>query len=213
MGDFDMNLLSASPIHKYNDFENIFSKKYREYYQEISKISYDTTNKYILCDTNWHAYNFDKIIKSWSIKQQLNPFFTVDAVSFKSDFLNFIEFKNAKLSDEKKYQIYLKIDESYRWFEKVFLESHWLDAIDIKKRFIFVYNPEKIANGDKGYRDINGTIEALANNKIPKESKGEIVKSKLRRINKISIILKYFDDIQFLTADEFMKDIGKYCNR
>lgn len=26
MGDFDMNLLSASPIHKYNDFENIFSK-------------------------------------------------------------------------------------------------------------------------------------------------------------------------------------------
>ena len=59
MGDFDKNLLSASPIHKYNDFENIFSKKYREYYQEISKISYDTTNKYILCDTNWHAYNFD----------------------------------------------------------------------------------------------------------------------------------------------------------
>lgn len=29
----------------------------------------------------------------------------------------------------------------------------------------------------------------------------------------MSILLKYFDDIQFLTADEFMKDIGKYCNR
>lgn len=190
------------------------NKKYYETISEISKPDKKPGQRgeavRPLCDSPYFAYNFDKIIKREAEKKNGLAFCTVDAIAFKENCINFIEFKDASLSDKEKLRTYLKIDESHRYFEKVLLKSKFLDTLSVKTRFIFVYNPEKVGNGSKGYQRIDDEFHGWGSKE--KVVKGSSIKSKLRRILVVCEWLEYFDEIEFLEAEEFVRNVALYCN-
>lgn len=195
----------------YEQLRQIF-QQFNNFYHTLKDISKsnDEKNKTCLCDSLLRAYNFDAIIQKQARRHGGQPFCTVDAISFKDEFVNFIEFKNSKMSDKEKYILYLKIAESYRYFEKILLESEYLDKLHIRTRFVFVYDAETLGNGTESFRKIDSSIQNLANPQ--NKSKDSSIENKLRRVFVVCHWLEYFDEIEFLEANEFLSHASLYCN-
>lgn len=195
----------------YEELRQIF-QQFNKFYHTLKDISKsnDEKNTTCLCDSPLRAYNFDAIIQKQAKRHGGQPFCTVDAISFKDEFVNFIEFKNSKLSDKEKYILYLKMAESYRYFEKILLESRFLDKMDIQTRFILVYDAQTLGNGTESFRKIDNAIQNLANPQS--KSKDSSIENKLRRVFVVCHWLEYFDEIQFIEAKDFLSNIALYCS-
>lgn len=124
---------------KIEDVQKIF-RQFDEYFLAISEISWDDNNKFILCDIPERAYAYDKIVAS--LFKGTDTFNSFDAISFKDGYINFIEFKNADMKNEKR-GLRLKIAEGLHYIEKVLLGANFLSAHKIPTRLILVYSKQK----------------------------------------------------------------------
>lgn len=110
--------------------------------EPVSKLSFDDDNQEILCNLDEKAYNYDKIVNSLFTGQDI--FKSFDAIAFSKDgYVNFIEFKNAKIDKKQKDGIRGKIVEGIHYIERVILHATFLSAQHIPTRFILVYSEGK----------------------------------------------------------------------
>ena len=136
----------------FDEVEQIFRGQ-AAYWLPISEISKNDNapGDKPFCDIATKAFAYDKYMQKLFIK----PPCSIDAISFKNSYVNFIEFKDAvlgelkgcpqKISSKTKVMdnIRLKIAESLHYIQKVMLKGHFLKTHKIKSRFILVYSEKK----------------------------------------------------------------------
>lgn len=92
-----------------DDVKQVF-QQFARFIEPVSKLSYDDNNKEVLCDLSEQAYNYDAIVGSLFRGQDV--FKSFDAISFSKDgYVNFIEFKNAKIDKKQQDGIRGKVAE------------------------------------------------------------------------------------------------------
>lgn len=199
------SIVDYGTISSYQELESAFCI-HSSYIQTFSVISKDNSisGKVIYISKSEEiAYCFDSIIQKLSRKRGGHPFCSVDAISFRDGYVNFIEFKNSRLDDKVKYNLYAKIAHSYRYFEKIVLNSQYFDKLGIRTRFILVYNPQKLKNGPDSYQKINSGINSWAKKASPIDEKLKVVKNDCNW-------LQFFDDIQSKSVEEFDRNASSY---
>ena len=107
-------IVNYGTIKSYDELENAFCihSAYKQTFSIISKDNSKPGEVVYLSKSEEKAYCFDSIIQKLSKKRGGHPFCSVDAVSFCDGYVNFIEFKNSKLDDKVKYNLYAKIAHS-----------------------------------------------------------------------------------------------------
>lgn len=117
--------------------------KYDNYREPIEKISIEKESGKPLCELNDVAYSYDEMIASLFAKEEERPK-SVDAISVKDGFVNFIEFKDAHMHNKStKRDVRMKISESLHSFERILLGDNFMAAHGINSRFILVYSKQK----------------------------------------------------------------------
>ena len=124
------------------DVEKILHK-YDRCLESIETISVEKESATPLCKLEDVAYSYDKIIATIFAREEERPK-SVDAISVKDGFVNFIEFKDARMHNTTvKRDVRMKISESLHSFERVILGNNFLVANEINSRFILVYSKQK----------------------------------------------------------------------
>lgn len=185
---------------KIEDVQKMF-RQFDEYFLPISEISWDDDNKVILCDIPDKAYAYDKIVES--LFKGNDTFNSFDAISFKDGYINFIEFKNADMKNEKR-GLRLKVAEGLHYIEKVLLDAKFLSAYGIPTRFILVYSKNKnqkyLNKESKGQKALNDGI--LAWSTLPKYR--PFISDKYDKK------WQYVDTAESLNEEEFMEKKDLY---
>ena len=124
------------------DIENILHK-YDKYCEPIDKISIEKGSSRPLCEVSDTAYSYDDIIAALFVNEGERPK-SVDAISVKDGFVNFIEFKDAHMHNKSaKRDVRMKISESLHSFERIIMDNHFMAVQRINSRFILVYSKQK----------------------------------------------------------------------
>ena len=124
------------------DVENLL-RKYDSCLDSIENISVEKESAIPLCNLSDVTYSYDKIIATIFAKEEERPR-SVDAISIKDGFVNFIEFKDARMHNTKtKQEIRMKISESLHSFERILLGNNFMVTHGINSRFILVYSKQK----------------------------------------------------------------------
>lgn len=124
------------------DVENLLHK-YDSCLDSIGNISVEKESVIPLCNLSDVTYSYDKIIATIFAKEEERPR-SVDAISIKDGFVNFIEFKDARMHNTKtKQEIRMKISESLHSFERILLGNNFMATHGINSRFILVYSKQK----------------------------------------------------------------------
>ena len=117
--------------------------KYDSCIDSIENISVEKESAIPLCNLSDVTYSYDKIIATIFAKKEERPR-SVDAISIKDGFVNFIEFKDARMHNTKtKQEIRMKISESLHSFERILLGNNFMATHGINSRFILVYSKQK----------------------------------------------------------------------
>lgn len=122
------------------EIEKILNERYKYCVCSIEKASMDDSNgdKIYLCNSQRNCYNYDAIIaKELDGKDFIS---SVDAITICHGYINFIEFKNGKISNDVKKGIRQKIMEGTYYFERFILQGNMMSFNNIHTRFILVYN-------------------------------------------------------------------------
>lgn len=169
--------------------------------EPVSKLSFDDDNQQILCNLSERAYNYDKIVNSLFVGQDV--FKSFDAISFSKDgCVNFIEFKNAEITKKQKDGIRGKVVEGIHYIERVILQARFLSAQDIPTRFILVYSEEKnqrrVYHESQGQRELNDGLLSFSS---------KIAKKRIQPFigNRFDEKWKYVDKALSMTEKEFMQ--------
>ncbi|OUD11677.1 hypothetical protein [Thioflexithrix psekupsensis] len=82
-----------------SDIEELFQQKYSDCFDTLSEISYDISNKVILCNFKNKFINFDKVAKKYH-----HSWPSTDMIFFDlhGEYIVFVEYKNAKKMTKKK---------------------------------------------------------------------------------------------------------------
>lgn len=124
------------------DIEQMFHK-YDEHLETVEEISIEKESGKPLCKLKDIAYSYDKIIAEIFAREEERPR-SVDAISIKNGFVNFIEFKDAHMHNKKtKREVRMKISESLHSFERIILSDNFMVINGINSRFILVYSKQK----------------------------------------------------------------------
>lgn len=179
----------------------ILNEQYGTFYKSLMEISKDTSScaeGVPLCGSSRCCYCYDDIIiNDFKSKDFIS---SVDAVSVCGEYVNFIEFKNGKITAT---DIRYKITEGMYYFERFILQGNFLSANNIKSRFILVYNPQTCRGGKNTYRDtINNNIMTLSGN--------DLVDRKRFLKTSLSKIWDYFDESISLPVQVFEKELDQY---
>lgn len=117
--------------------------QYDDCHDSIENISIEKGTNKPLCKLIDTAYSFDKIIAGLFAREEERPK-SVDAISVKDGFVNFIEFKDARMHNSStKRDVRMKISESLHSFERIILNNHFMVTNGIRSRFILVYSKQK----------------------------------------------------------------------
>ncbi len=179
--------------------------RYSDLLQTITKLSTDTTNKNnSWCSSNYKAYNFDRIIKKYCKRNRKSiEIRSVDGLTLKNGYLNFIEFKNCLLTSQENDNIKRKIADSTRYIENIILDSCFLSNTKLKARFILVCSSATM-NGETNYQCVNEAVNLLAN-------KASVLEEKAKSIRDYFSLLKFFDEVCIQTPDQFLEKIDQYA--
>lgn len=124
------------------DVETILHK-YDSCLDSVKNISVEKGSNIPLCNLSEVTYSYDKIIAVIFAKEEERPR-SVDAISIKDGFINFIEFKDARMHNTKtKQEVRMKISESLHSFERILLSDNFMVTHEINSRFILVYSKQK----------------------------------------------------------------------
>lgn len=124
------------------DIEKLLHK-YDSCLDSIENISIEEGSATPLCNLSDVTYSYDKIIATIFVKKEERPR-SVDAISIKDSFVNFIEFKDAHIhSKPTKRNVRMKISESLHSFERIILKNNFMVTNGINSRFILVYSKQK----------------------------------------------------------------------
>ena len=128
-----MNLTDVEMLlHKYDDCR-----------ETIENISVEKGSGTPLCKLSDTAYSYDQIVATLFARQEERPK-SVDAISVKNGFVNFIEFKDAHMHyRDTKQDVRMKIGESLHSFERIILNNNFMVLHGINARFILVYSKQK----------------------------------------------------------------------
>ena len=119
-------------LHKYDDCR-----------KSIETISVEKESGVSLCKLSDTAYSYDRIIAALFAREEERPK-SVDAISIKNGFVNFIEFKDAYMHNTTtKREVRMKISESLHSFERILLNNNFMVINGINSRFILVYSKQK----------------------------------------------------------------------
>lgn len=124
------------------DVENLL-RKYDDYRESIERISVEKESGVPLCKLSDTAYSYDQIIATLFAREGERPK-SVDAISVKDGFVNFIEFKDAHMHNrDTKRDVRMKISESLHSFERIIMNNNFMVTHGICSRFILVYSKQK----------------------------------------------------------------------
>jgi len=117
--------------------------KYDSCLDSIENISIEKGSVTPLCKLSDITYSYDKIIATIFEREEECPK-SVDALSVKNGFVNFIEFKDAYMHNTTtKRDVRMKISESLHSFERILLGNNFMVTHGINSRFILVYSKQK----------------------------------------------------------------------
>ena len=124
------------------DIEKLLHK-YDKYLETVEEISIEEQSGKPLCKLKDIAYSYDKIIAELFAREEERPK-SVDAISIKGGFVNFIEFKDRKMhKQDAKQNVRMKISESLHSFERIIMNNNFMVVNGINSRFILVYSKQK----------------------------------------------------------------------
>lgn len=180
------------------DIENFFKENYKDYLQTISLVSKDDSNENpisMIENENIKIFNFDKGVlkKIWKKSGKAHEIMAVDGLDFQNDTIYLIEFKNGKLNKkEDKIGIRLKLIESLlgmiKGFEESNFECDFKNLLNLKKKYILVYNEEKNYLASS----FGNILEGKVNIQILKELLSEYEKTLIDKI--LFMSKKEFED-------------------
>lgn len=130
----------------YEEIKEIFEKNYMGFFQPLSRISFDMSNREALCDSGIKMFNYDELILKTIGSEYLK---TPDAVYFAGNRIWFIEFKNGYLdTDVKRMSLKLKgIEGCYIGFYELILKqrpkTQFKEIMDLDISYFVVYNAMK----------------------------------------------------------------------
>lgn len=118
--------------YKMADIKSIFKSKFKDFQSTLKDTSFDKIKTEYLCnDESQKVFDFDSIIKKTYPKKQPASY---DALLLDDNNIFCIEFKNERYSDVDKKQLHLKLTNSKKAMDDIFLENN----IN-KKEYKFVF--------------------------------------------------------------------------
>ena len=155
------------------DIENTLHT-YDKYLEAVEEISIEEQSGKPLCEIKDIAYSYDKIIAELFAREAERPK-SVDAISIKDGFVNFIEFKDRDMhKQDAKRDIRMKISESLHSFERIIMNNGFMVVNGINSRFILVYSKQKnedhiLKQRKKEPRELNDTLLSFSTLSTQKE--------------------------------------------
>lgn len=190
-----MNLTDIEMLlHRYDDCR-----------ESIDKISVEKESGVPLCKLSDAAYSYDKIIATIFARKEERPK-SVDAISVKDGFVNFIEFKDAHMHNKStKRDVRMKISESLHSFERIIMNNHFMVANGINSRFILVYSKQKNEDyirkqREKEPRELNDALLSFSTLSTQKEFVHD----------KYDKLWRYVDEAISMNEDDFAQNKSLY---
>lgn len=133
-------------ISMIKSLQELFQESFQVFYEPITELSYDDSNKQSLCISAEKMYNYDRIIRH--LFKHGEAIATPDAVYFKDKKIIFVEFKNGFINERERKNLRLKAIEGayiglYTIIQRAQLPYSFEDIHRQRKEYYIVYNPIK----------------------------------------------------------------------
>ena len=176
-----------------------FQKEYHDFEKAVHDISYDDNNKeYMFDDLSYRMYCYDDMIKSKLRAQETLK--SVDGISIHDDYINFIEFKNGKITRD---DLLGKVSQGMHYLQEVLLEKTYFSIEGIKTRFILVYNGEKMLRKNPSLDNLADAVAGYAKMPTDRWSLGKC----------FSEVWHFFDEAISLEKSQFCARVDEFVKK